>query len=240
MKPEFKYINRIIALLLFGLLATGCATGDHQDTSTLALPPGGSVEPALPLDYAVNRTAEGSLWSNSRASLFEDTKANYVGDTVIIDIVENSNSKMGVNTDSSRKSGMDIGVPTISMFGIDSNMGAADGATSLLKTDFTSSFKGAGESDRSGQVTASIAARVTEVLPNGNLSLFGRRAMKVDNEVQYIVVSGIIRPKDISATNRVESTYLADSRIEYYGKGNLADKQIPGWGTRLIENVWPW
>ena len=53
-------------------------------------------------------------------------------------------------------------------------------------------------------------------------------------------VSGIIRPKDISATNRVQSTYLADSRIEYYGKGNLADKNIPGWGTRLIENIWPW
>jgi flagellar L-ring protein precursor FlgH len=154
--------------------------------------------------------------------------------------VENATSKMDVNTESGRKSGMDVGVPTISMFGIDSKLGAAAGATSLLKTDFSSSFSGEGASDRSGQVTASIAARVTEVLPNGNLSLFGRRAMKVDNEVQYIVVSGIIRPKDISATNRVDSTYLADSRIEYYGKGNLADKQTPGWGTRLIENIWPW
>ena len=64
--------------------------------------------------------------------------------------------------------------------------------------------------------------------------------MKVDNEVQYIVVSGIIRPQDISATNRVESTYLADSRIEYYGKGALADKQTPGWGTRILDNIWPW
>lgn len=239
MKPDFKYTAQIVALLLFGLLATGCATGG-KDTSTLALPPGGSVEPALPMDYAKGRVSEGSLWNNSRGSLFEDSTANYVGDTVIIDIVENSTSKMDVNTESARKSGMDVGVPTISMFGIDSNLGAADGATSLLKTDFSSSFSGEGASDRSGQVTASIAARVTEVLPNGNLSLFGRRAMKVDNEVQYIVVSGIIRPKDISATNRVDSTYLADSRIEYYGKGNLADKQIPGWGTRLIENIWPW
>ncbi len=239
MKPCFKYKIQIFALLLLVLLATGCAIGG-KETSTLVLPPGGSLEPALPLDYEVDQASEGSLWTNTKGSLFEDVKANYVGDTVIIDIVENSTSKMDVNTESARKSGMDVGVPTISMFGIDSNLGAADGATSLLKTDFESSFSGEGASDRSGQVTASIAARVTEVLPNGNLSLFGRRAMKVDNEVQYIVVSGIIRPKDISATNRVDSTYLADSRIEYYGKGNLADKQTPGWGARLIENIWPW
>jgi flagellar L-ring protein precursor FlgH len=240
MKFDNKMIKPVVALFFLGLVA-GCATGGSpQNTSNLALPPGGSIEPALPLDYSTNRVAEGSLWTNSRASLFEDSTANYVGDTVIIDIVENSSSKMGVNTEGSRRSGMDIGVPTINAFGIESNLGAAAGATSLFKTDFASSFSGEGESDRSGQVTASIAARVTEVLPNGNLSLFGRRAMKVDNEVQYIVVTGIIRPKDISATNRVQSTYLADSRIEYYGKGNLADKNIPGWGTRLIENIWPW
>lgn len=239
--PDFKFIKQMIVLLFLGCLAAGCATGGgNQDSAGLVLPPGGSVEPALPSDYPVGGAAEGSLWSNTRGSLFEDSTANYVGDTVIIDIVENSASKMDVNTSSARKSGMDVGVPTISMLGIDSNLGAAAGATSLLKTDFTSTFSGAGASDRTGQVTASIAARVTEVLPNGNLSLFGRRAMKVDNEVQYIVVSGIIRPKDISATNRVQSTYLADSRIEYYGKGNLADKNIPGWGTRLIENIWPW
>ena len=105
---------------------------------------------------------------------------------------------------------------------------------------FSNNFSGAGTSDRSGQVTASIAARVTEVLPNGNLSVFGRRAMKVNNEVQYITVAGVVRPQDISATNRVQSTSLADSRIEYYGKGALADKQKPGWGTRIIDNLWPW
>jgi flagellar L-ring protein precursor FlgH len=110
----------------------------------------------------------------------------------------------------------------------------------LIDTDFQNATKGEATSDRSGQVTASIAARVTEVMPNGNLSIFGRRAMKVDNEVQYIMVSGIIRPDDIDSDNRVESTSLADSRIEYYGKGALADKQKPGWGTRIIDNIWPW
>ncbi|MBU0973109.1 MAG: flagellar basal body L-ring protein FlgH [Proteobacteria bacterium] len=239
MIPCFKFKKSIIGLVFMGFLAAGCATGGSQDSSGLALPPGGSVEPALPADYAPDQVHEGSLWTTSRGSLFEDTKANYVGDTVIIDIVENATSKMDANTETARKTGMDIGVPSINVLGYETNLGGA-GATKLIGTDFSSTFSGEGKSDRSGQVTASIAARVTEVLPNGNLSLFGRRAMKVDNEVQYIVVSGVIRPKDISATNRVQSTFLADSRIEYYGKGALADKQTPGWGTRLIENFWPW
>ena len=93
--------------------------------------------------------------------------------------------------------------------------------------------------DRSGQVTASIGAVVTRVLPNGNLVIHGRREMKVNNEVQYISVTGIARQRDIDKDNRIKSIYLADSRIEYYGKGVLADKQRPGWGTRILDFVWP-
>ncbi len=239
MKPRLRFEKMTIALLFFAMLTTGCITGGNKDTSALAFPPGGSIEPTIQPDYDVVQVEEGSLWTNKKGSMFEDTKANYVGDTVIVDIVENSNSKMGVNTDATRKTGMDVGVPTINMLGYETKLGGGD-ATKLIGTDFSSTFSGEAKSDRSGQISASIAARVIEVLPNGNLSLFGRRAMKVDNEVQYIIVSGIIRPQDISASNRVQSTFLADSRIEYYGKGVLADKQTPGWGTRLIDNFWPW
>jgi len=131
-------------------------------------------------------------------------------------------------------------VPTFNALGKVTHLGGGSGGGNLIDTSFENSTKGEATSDRSGNVTASVAARVTEVMPNGNLSIFGRRAMKVDNEVQYIMVSGIVRPDDIDSDNRVESTSLADSRIEYYGKGALADKQKPGWGTRIIDNIWPW
>ena len=88
-------------------------------------------------------------------------------------------------------------------------------------------------------MTASVSARITGILPNGNLAIYGKKAVQVNSEVQYIVVSGIVRPMDITSNNRVQSTYLADSRIEYYGRGALADKQRPGWGTRLFDNLWP-
>ncbi len=240
MSPDVNFMKIAIVLLLLTLVTPGCATRGNPDLSVVGMPEGTSIEPALQPDYNIRPAAEGSLWNSKKGSMFEDTKANYVGDTVIVDIVENSRSKMDVNTETSRKTAMDIGVPTINLLGFETNFGAAEGAKSLIGTDFSNRFAGEGASDRSGQVTASIAARVTEVLPNGNLTVFGRRAMKVDNEVQYIMVSGIVRPQDISATNRVQSTFLADSRIEYYGKGALADKQKPGWGTRLIDNIWPW
>jgi flagellar L-ring protein precursor FlgH len=237
-----QFLCKLMILLagFFFMGIAGCITGSQTETTGLVLPEGASTQPVLQPEFTSPGPAEGSLWANKNGSMFEDSKATRVGDTVIVDIIENSSSSMDVNTDASRKTGMDIGVPTLNLLGKTSNLGAAVGDTKLIGTDFSNTFKGEATSDRSGQVTASIAARVTEVLPNGNLSLFGRRAMKVNNEVQYITVSGIIRPQDVSAANRVKSTYLADSRIEYYGRGALADKQKPGWGTRIIDNLWPW
>ncbi|MFH2060644.1 MAG: flagellar basal body L-ring protein FlgH [Pseudomonadota bacterium] len=235
----FKIIG-LLCLLVGSLGLAGCFFSSPANNTGLVAPQDLPTEPTLQPQFTSPRASEGSLWANEKGSMFEDSTASRVGDTVIVDIIENTSSSMDVNTETSRKTALDIGIPTINMFGDKSIFSSLGGETKLLGTDFTNSMTGEGKSDRTGQVTASIAARVTEVLPNGNLSVFGRRAMKVNNEVQYITVSGVVRPQDISASNRVKSTFLADSRIEYYGKGALADKQEPGWGTRLIDNLWPW
>lgn len=236
----FLKIIRCFSLLVFCISLTGCVLSSQKNPAGLVVPEGIPIESSLQPEFASARPSEGSLWMDKSGSMFEDSKAAHVGDTIIVDIIENSSSSIDVNTEGSRKTAMDIGLPTINLLGNKKIFGAAAGETKLLGTEFSNSFSGAGKSDRSGQVTASIAARITEVLPNGNLSLFGRRAMKVNNEVQFITVAGVVRPQDISASNRVKSTFLADSRIEYYGKGALADKQKPGWGTRIIDNIWPW
>lgn len=234
-----KLFGLLMSLGLAGALAvTGGCAGSRAHPPAV-LPQGASDQPAIQPVYSVARPAEGSLWTAENRFLLDDTKAAYVGDTLIVDIIENSSSKMEVNTEAGRTSAMQVGTPSINILGMQTSLGGPAGGN-LIDTRFSNSFEGEADSDRTGQVTASIAARVTEVLPNGNLSIFGRRAMKVDHEVQYIVVSGVIRPDDIDSDNRVQSTALADARIEYYGKGALADKQTPGWGTRLIDNIWPW
>ena len=229
---------REIAFILAVLALSGCVTATTGNNDSMAvLPRGLSDQPVLQPRYAPIPPAEGSLWtSDSRSRFFEDTKASLVGDTVIVDIVENSSSQMDANTETSRET--EVGAGISNLFGVTRGFGATS-TGKLVGADYKNDFKGKASSDRSGRITASIAARITEILPNGNLSLFGRRAMKVNGEVQYISVSGVLRPGDITADNRVKSTYLADSRIEYYGKGVLADKQKPGWGTRLMDNVWP-
>jgi flagellar L-ring protein FlgH len=199
-------------------------------------------------EYKSPAAAEGSLWREDSSRLYSDAKARHVGDTVTIDIVEVASSKVAANTSAGRTSSIDAGVDNaLGYMNVlkdgNSNLGTDDAsgtqANRLIKADMTNSTSGQGTSDRSGSITASIGARVAEVLPNGNLVLFGRRAMTVNNETQYIVVSGTVRPEDIGSDNRVQSTYLADASIEYVGKGVLADKQKSGWGTRIMDKVWP-
>lgn len=204
--------------------------------------------PALPRPVlATTVPDEGSLWSETAAHLFVDPKARRVGDTVTVDIVENTSSKLDANTTASRESDIDAGVEHMLGYvraleerNANLNRDNAGALTNkLFKASITNEFTGKGSSDRSGRVTASIGARVVEVLPNGNLVLLGRRETKVNKETQFIIVSGIVRSKDINADNRVQSTYLADARIEYYGQGTLADKQQPGWLTRILDKTWP-
>ena len=235
-----KFMRRTLAFMLILMpgMFTGCISGGREPDLSV-VPQDAMPAPAVQPQYTMATPAEGSLWTAQNRFLLDDTKAAYIGDTVIVDIVEHSSSEMEVNSEGGRTTSMSVGVPTLNAFGKVTHLGGTVG-DKLIDTSFENSTKGEATSDRSGQVTASVAARVTEVMPNGNLSIFGRRAMKVDNEVQYIMVSGIVRPDDIDSDNRVESTSLADSRIEYYGKGALADKQKPGWGTRIIDNIWPW
>lgn len=228
-------------LIFMAGIFTGCMSSGGDPNPALSVVPNDTMSaPAVQPQYTMAKPAEGSLWTAQNRFLLDDTKAAYIGDTVIVDIVENTSSEMEVNSEGGRTTSMEVGVPTLNAFGKLTHLGGGSNGGNLIDTSFKNSTKGEATSDRSGQVTASIAARVTEVMPNGNLSIFGRRAMKVDNEVQYIIVSGIVRPGDIDSNNRVESTSLADSLIEYYGKGALADKQKPGWGTRIIDNIWPW
>ena len=88
-------------------------------------------------------------------------------------------------------------------------------------------------------MTATVAARVVNVLPDGLLRIEGARQTKVNNETQYLVVAGLIRSRDVASDNSVLSTQIADAQISYYGEGVIADKQKPGWLTRLLDNIWP-
>jgi flagellar L-ring protein precursor FlgH len=189
----------------------------------------------------------GSLYSAAETpDIYEDNRARRVGDIVMIKVVENSKSKSKADTTADKEATQQLGITA--MFGHNKSgivpgqpgyFSGRVGADPLLSTLSESSLSAKGETKRENYVTATIGARVLQVLPGGVLQLQGAREIRVNDETQYMVVSGLVRAQDVGPDNSVDSTQLADSKIEYYGKGILADKQRQGWLTRLLDNIWP-
>jgi len=100
-------------------------------------------------------------------------------------------------------------------------------------------MEGEGKTKRDGILKGRMTARVTQVLDNGHLMIEGRRLVSVNAEDQYMILTGVIRPEDITSDNLILSQYIADARIIYTGRGVVDDKMRPGWLTRVIDWVWP-
>ncbi len=107
------------------------------------------------------------------------------------------------------------------------------------KISFKERFSGNGTTERSAQITATVAVRVMQVLSNGNLYVEGAKETTVNRERQYVTLAGIIRPEDISSLNTITSDAISDLRVELSGDGVVTDKQRPGWLTNVLDNVWP-
>ncbi|MBI4715947.1 MAG: flagellar basal body L-ring protein FlgH [Nitrospirae bacterium] len=175
----------------------------------------------------------GSLWpgdDDGGGLFFEDLKARRVGDIVTVRIVENSRGAKNASTKTEKDSSLKSSIA--SLFGM-----ATD--TLSVETETATKFDGSGSTSRSSQLTAVVTARVTEVLPNGNMVIDGKREVLVNKERQYILLSGIVRPEDIGTNNTVLSSYIADANISYTGSGVINDKQRPGSFIRIFDFIWP-
>jgi len=187
----------------------------------------------------------GSLWPgiNTRNSIFADNKARYVNDIVTIVIDESSSGKNQASTNSSRDTSTKAGISAL--LGLDTKnllLNTNDpsiGPSISVGGTHVNSLKGTGDTSRGGVLQATITARVVRVLDNGNLLLEGRRQLTLNEEDQFIVITGIVRPEDITLDNLVSSLQIADARIVYTGNGVLHDKQRPGWLTRILDWGWP-
>ena len=191
-------------------------------------------------------TADGSLWRDS--SLYEDRKAKRVNDLLTILIAENVTATNTASTNDSSNSSANYGITDL--FGANTDFGL--NTWPLLKklypgTKFTPSasgssttnFAGKGDTSRQGNITATITAKVIEVFPNSNMLVESRKEVIVNNEKQIVVLRGIVRPDDISTSNTIASTFVADAQIYLVGDGVLADKQSQGWLVRALDSVWP-
>ncbi len=186
---------------------------------------------------------EGSLWEDNGplSELFVTPKARGVGDIVTVRIVESSIASNKASTNTERDSGFSAGIDAF--LGTETRYPTKRhpyfNPFSRVKGDLKSEFEGTGTTERSGKLIAQITARVMSVLPRGNLRIAGSREVTVNHERQFMTLSGIVRPRDISSNNVILSTYISDARIVYSGAGVINDRQRPGWLARVLDTVWP-
>lgn len=242
-------MNRHAILAIVACLASapvlGCSTAGKQPAPSPTL-----SEPVLQAPPPADNP--GSIFSQSQAGfLFEDNRARRIGDIVMVNVVENSRGKNKAETKSDKDSSVNMGVEnyfgnrtfdgslTGQLGGPNFGLVGVTGQNPMIKAVNSNKFKAKGETKRESDVSATIGCRVVSILPGGVMQIEGARETRVNDENQIIVVRGLVRPTDIDPDNSVESTALADCKIEYYGEGVLADRQKPGWLSRILDNVWP-
>lgn len=187
---------------------------------------------------AVQRPANGSLFTDNsvNGNLLRDFKARQIGDLVFVDVVESTTATVASSAQRKRDSGNVAGlVPLLSALPIN---GAAT-AGSVVSELGQRKFEGNGTTDRTSTVKARIAARVIEVLPNGDLRIEAVKIVKINRETEQIALTGLVRQKDVGSDNSVKTISIGDLRVELNGKGIASADNAPGWLFRLFDKVSP-
>ncbi|SLN31985.1 flagellar basal body L-ring protein FlgH [Pseudooctadecabacter jejudonensis] len=187
------------------------------------------------------RDGTPSLWTGERGSLLGDRRAVQRGDILTVVIEIDDSASISNSTDRSRSGSESLSIPNL--FGLPqrANEALPEGATLDSAVDFSSnsSFGGDGSVRRNEQLELRIAATVVGVMPNGVLSIQGTQEVRVNFEMRELLVSGFVRPEDISRQNEITYDKLASARISYGGRGQISDVQQPRAGQQLTDILLP-
>ena len=242
LKASEKRLALVVFLAALASLLSGCAPevarrpspASNQEAALRTPPPVSLHRPPAP------RT-EGSIFSDRvQINFYSDVRAHNIGDIITIKIVESSKASKEAQTDLGRSNSVSAGIEALLGYQteIPTNRHGLD-PSAMIGAKYKSGFKGSGKTTRNETMTAQISARIIQILPNGNLVIRGSREITVNYEKQYIIIQGVIRPEDVQTDNTILSTYIADARIEYTGKGDVSRRQRAGWLSRILEAIWP-
>lgn len=236
-----------VALVALAAGLSGCAAGERlrnigeipamtkiQDPTQAP----GYQPVAMPVPQAeVVEHNFGSMWQPGARAFFKDHRAGRVGDLLTITVAINDQAILNNQTQNTRKdSTSSIGT---NMLGLETILPSAISASSLVNASGALGTDGQAQINRKEQITTSLAALVTQVLPSGNLVVVGKQEVRVNYEVRDLQVSGIVRPTDIDATNTISYDKIAEARISYGGHGQGTDLQQPRYGTQFFDIISP-
>lgn len=221
-------MSRVSRLSLIGCcLMAACSYVPSR--SIVAYPT--SMRPELP---NADPPTNGAIYqAGVSRPLFEDRRARFAGDTLVVHLEEKIQGSKNSATTAKRTHEISATAPSISGIPGKSFQGMSLGANS--KSDFS----GSGESSATNDLTGTIACTVTQVLSNGNLVIAGEKRIGLNHNQDTIRFSGIVNPLYITGSNTVSSSQIADARIEYRGTGQIDEAQAMGWLARFFLNVSP-
>lgn len=222
-------MHTIVLGLMGVLLLGGCASQQMR--------PDPAYAPTYPVPVQKPKVVTGAIYqANDTVSLFADYKAHRVGDILTIVLEEKTDASKAAKTSTAKDDTVNLPIPSIAGGGV------SIGGRSVFSADATAnrSFKGQGASTQSNSLSGDVAVTVAKVLSNGNLVVRGEKLVSLNQGNEYLRISGIVRPADISTNNSVISTQVADARISYGGSGAVADANSMGWLGRFFQSVfWP-
>jgi flagellar L-ring protein FlgH len=178
-----------------------------------------------------------SLWKTGSRNFFKDQRASNVGDILTVNIIIDDQASIDNTTTRSRSNSDDVNMNK--MLGLETLIPDSLTPGDLVNTTSATSSSGAGAVDRKESINLTVAAVVTQTLPNGNMVIQGKQEVRVNFEVREMTIMGVIRPEDISSTNTIEHTQIAEARISYGGRGQITDFQQPRYGSQLFDILFP-
>ena len=185
--------------------------------------------------------SSNSLWRNGARAFFHDQRAARVGDILTVNININDTAKLSNETVATRKGANQLGVPNLLGFEttLSHNLPKSFSAGTAVGTSSSFTNDGSGSVNRSETVSLTVAAVVTGVLANGNLVIQGKQEIMINAEKRILTVAGIVRPEDITSTNTIQHTQIAEARISYGGQGTVSRVQAVPAGTSLLQKFSP-
>lgn len=208
--------------------------GSYQHHAMYSTPMPDDVVPETPTDAS-------SLWTAGRSSLFGDRRAAQRGDILTVVIEIDDKAEISNSSDRSRSGTEKMGLP--GLFGIPQRLNESlpEGASmgEAVNTTGASSYQGEGTVSRNEKLTLRVAATVVEELANGVLRIEGQQEVRVNFELRELIISGYVRPIDISRQNEITYDKIAGARVSYGGRGQITDVQQPRYGQQVADILLP-